>query len=394
MSWLVHHTRSEEYASQAEELHRQQDLNRAAGLYRLSAEAEVNALNNLDSSKTRTIGITAVSAASLYFKAQEFLQAKRVAHKWLATELLPPFAVEELEDLLQTIRYEESRAKSGIQFIEGKVLVSVRGGEVLYGAAPLDLVLRKVDQIRNMLYRTTELLLDIPFRTGRPPTQDVKDQCDPWVFQAAPGSYQFEVRVRKPKNFEQLKLSFPGMSDSDAKLRVEQITQKFLEVIRATSQDPEGELTEVVPNEEYRGAFLKLTRELAPPLTGKSFNEIEIKSISDAEFRPVILVPNTREAIKNVLKKSEPELPELPEYKVTQLRGTLRGLQLDDDWVEIRIDGENQKNQKVYGAKEEIDDVVGPMVNRRVVAEVIERGDRSVEKRYSLRDLQLEEDTL
>ncbi len=34
------------------------------------------------------------------------------------------------------------------------------------------------------------------------------------------------------------------------------------------------------------------------------------------------------------------------------------------------------------------------MVNRRVVAEVIERSNQSVEKRYSLRDLQLEEDVL
>jgi hypothetical protein len=388
MSWLVHHTQSEEYANKAEELCRQQDLDRAASFYRLSAEAEVTALNNLDPSKTRTIGITAVSATSLYFKAQEFLQAKRVAHKWLATELLPPFAIEQLEDLLQTIRYEESRAKSGIQFIEGEVLVSVRGGEVLYGAAPLDLVLRKVDQIRSIFYRTTELLLDVPFRAGRPPTQDVKNQCDPWLFQAAPGSYQFEVRVRKPKDYTQL--SVPGIPDSDVELRVEQITRKFLEVVRATAQDPEGELTEVVPNEEYRGAFLKLTRELAPPLTGKSFNEIEIKSSSDIEARPVILVPNTREAIKNVLKKSEPEPSELLEHKVIKLRGTLRGLQLDDDWIEISIDG---NNRKVCGAREEIDDVVGPMVNRRVVAEVIERLDKPLKERYSLRDLQLEEDT-
>lgn len=394
MSWLVHHTRSEGYASQAEELHRQQDPDRAAELYRLSAEAEVEALNNLDASKARTIGITAISATSLFFKAREFSQAKRVAHKWLATELLPPFAIEALEDLLQVIRFEESRAKSDIQFIEGEVLVSVRGGEVLYGAAPLDLVLRKVDQIRNIFYRTTELLLDIPLRTGRRlPTQEVKNQCDPWLFQAAPGSYQFEVRVRKAKDYKQL--SFPGISDSDVELRVEQITRKFLEVIRAAARGSEGEreLTEAVPNEEYRGAFLKLTRELAPPLTGKSFNEVEIKSSSDIESRPVILVPNTREVIKSALKKSEPEIPELPEYRVTKLRGTLRGLQLDDDWIEIRIDDENQKVQKVYGAKEEIDDVVGPMVNRRVVAEVIERFDR-VEKKYSLRDLQLEEDVL
>jgi len=114
MSWLVHHTRSQGYASQAEELRRQNEID-AAGLFRLAAEAEVNALDNLNPSKIRTIGITAVSAVSLYFKAQEFGQAKKLAHKWLATDLLPAFAVEELEDLLQVIRFEESRVKSGFR---------------------------------------------------------------------------------------------------------------------------------------------------------------------------------------------------------------------------------------------------------------------------------------
>jgi hypothetical protein len=61
MSWSVHHTRSEEYANQAEELSRRHEGDQAAKLYRLAAEAEVNALNNLDPSKTRTIGITAIA---------------------------------------------------------------------------------------------------------------------------------------------------------------------------------------------------------------------------------------------------------------------------------------------------------------------------------------------
>lgn len=387
MSWLAHHTQSEGYASQAEELSRQQKSDQAVELYRLAAAAEVKALENLDPSKIRTIGITAISAVSLYFKAQDFFQAKKIAHKCLATDLLPPFAIEELEDLLQVIRYKESHVKSGIQFIEGEVLVSVKGGEVLYGAAPLDLVLRKVDQISKIFYRTTEMLLDLPLRTRGNPTQDVRKQCDPWLFQANPGSYQFSVRVRKPPQHEQL--SFPGMSAADVEIRVEQITKKFLEVIRATAQDPEGELMEVVPKEEYREAFLKLTRELAPPLTGKAFNQIEIKSSGDVEPRPVILVPETRSVIKEVLKKSEPEVSESHEHKIIYLRGTLRGLQLDKDWIEILVDGEPKK---IYEAKEEIDDVIGPMVNRRVVVEVLERADSPVENRYSLRDVQLEED--
>ncbi|AFY50734.1 hypothetical protein Nos7524_5009 [Nostoc sp. PCC 7524] len=382
MSWLVHHTRSEEYASQAEQMYRQQDLIRAAELYRLAAEAEVNALENLTPDKKRTIGITAVSAASLYYKAQEFLQAKRVAHKWLATEVLPSFAVEELEELLQVIRYQESRAKSGIQFIEGEVLVSVSGGEILYGAAPLELVLDKVEKIRNIFYRTTEFLLDLDLRKRGSPNQVVKNQCDPWLLQAPPGSYQFAVRVRKPNE----QLTIPGLPDFE--LRVEQITKKFLEIITATTQDPEGELIEVVPKEDYREAFLKLTRELAPPATGKSFNQMEIKSTVDIEPRPVILSPHTRDVINHALKKTDPVVPELHEHRVIQLRSTLRGLQLDKDWIEVNIDGENKI---IYDAKEEIDDVIGRMVNRPVVVEVLERRDKSADKRYSFRDIQLQE---
>lgn len=113
MSWLVHHTRSEEYASQADELRRLPDRDGAIELYRLAAEAEADALKHLDPSKTRTLGITAVSAVSLYFKAQEFLQARKLAYQWLATDLLPAFAIEELEDLLQVIHFEEPRIKDG-----------------------------------------------------------------------------------------------------------------------------------------------------------------------------------------------------------------------------------------------------------------------------------------
>jgi hypothetical protein len=386
MSWLVHHSRSEEYASQAENFYRQQELNRSTEFYRLAAEAEVKALQALDPSKSRTIGITVVSAASLYFKAREFLQAKRIAYEYLATDLLPPFAVEELEELVQVIHYEELSAKSGIQFIEGEVLVSVSGGEIMYGAAPLELVLRKVEEISKLFYRTTEMLLDIPLRKHGAPNQSVKTQCNPWLFQAPPGSYQFAVRVRKPQE----QLVIPGV---DVGLRVEQITKKFLEIIRAATQDPEGELIEVVPNQEYRETFMKLTRNLAPPATGKSFKQMEIKSTQDIEPHPVILLSDTREVISNALRKAEPVFIESPEQKIIQLRGTLRGLQLDDDWIEVNIDGES-KNRKIYDAKEEIDDVIGSMVNRRVIVEVVEHSERYSDKKYFLRDLQAEEDLI
>jgi tetratricopeptide (TPR) repeat protein len=107
MSWLEFHTQSEKFASQAESLCHQQDSIGAVESYRLAAAAEKQALDNLDTNKTRTLGITVVSAASLYFKAKDFSQAKELANQWLQSNLLPSFAIKELQSLLLVIYLDE-----------------------------------------------------------------------------------------------------------------------------------------------------------------------------------------------------------------------------------------------------------------------------------------------
>ena len=390
MSWLVHHTRSEGYASQAEELCRRHEGDRVAALYRLAAEAEANALDNLDPSKTRTIGITAVSAVSLYFKAQEFWQARKLAHKWLATDLLPPFAVEELEDLLQAIRFEESRFRSDIRFTEGDILITLSGGDVAHGEAPLELFLRKLEQISNILYRTTELMLGLPIRSHGAPSQTVKSFCDPWLLPHSSKEHQFSFAliIHKP----QAQLAITGLEDD--RITVEEIGERFFEIIRATVHNPEGEeLKSLIPDIKYREIFMKLIRYVAPPSTGKPFSRMELTLNYGVKNISVALSSSTRQVIDAAIKTLQMSFSEysLEEEASLQIRGILRGFQPEKNWIDVRVNGEVKR---IYDAETEIDDVVIPMVNRRVVAEVVERSDRSVEKRYSLRDLQLEEDLL
>jgi hypothetical protein len=103
MSWISHHSQSEHYAKLASEAKREHNNARAIELYRLAAEAEILALKALKPTKTRTIGITAVSAASLLYKAQEFRSSEQLAYQWLITDLLPTFAIRQLQELLQAI---------------------------------------------------------------------------------------------------------------------------------------------------------------------------------------------------------------------------------------------------------------------------------------------------
>jgi hypothetical protein len=103
MTWLEHHKLSEESAQLAEAALRQQDPQQAQILYAQAAQAELLALADLDRSKTRTLGITVVSAVALSYKTQAFHQAEQIAYQWLATDSLPPFAVQARRELLLDI---------------------------------------------------------------------------------------------------------------------------------------------------------------------------------------------------------------------------------------------------------------------------------------------------
>ena len=118
MTWLEHHKLSEEYAQRAEAALRQQDPQQAQTFYAQAAQAELLALAALDPSKTRTQllrrrfanGITVVSAVALSYKAQASHQAEQTAYQWLATDSLPPFAVQSLRELLLDIWQQQPKA--------------------------------------------------------------------------------------------------------------------------------------------------------------------------------------------------------------------------------------------------------------------------------------------
>ena len=377
MSWAMYHAKSENFAGLAEAAAKRGELGEAISLYRQAAEQEAVALSHLDRSKVRTLGITTVSAASLFYKAREFRKAEAIAARGLAESEMPAFALEQLQGLLQAVWNEQVLVKSQLQFIKGEVLVSVSGGEVVTGGAPMDLIIRKVDEVGRIFFRTIEMMLNRPFRKRGAPSSEIQEQFRPWLFQAPAGSYQFSVRVERPR---QMSL-FP---DLKAELEVEQITQKFLDIIKASTSESENDLANIVPNREYRDTFLKLTRNLAP--RGTVFGKLEIRTAG--EITPsVVLLPESRDSINQTLRKAQAEQQRsLDNLKETQLRGMLRGLQLDNDWLELNVQDDNPRTIRIYEAGDAIDDVVGPMVNHRVIVTVVERNGR-----FLLRDIQIDE---
>lgn len=108
MSWIEHHQASEQLASEAQAALREDRQAAALALYARAADAEHKALTDLDASKARTSGITAVSTASLYYKAAKLERAESVAGHWVGVDYLPSFAKEQLRGLLQSIWVERT----------------------------------------------------------------------------------------------------------------------------------------------------------------------------------------------------------------------------------------------------------------------------------------------
>ncbi|MEQ1908035.1 MAG: hypothetical protein ABMA15_04390 [Vicinamibacterales bacterium] len=371
MTWAQFHSASETAAIEAEQAYRDGQTDRAELLYAKAADLEQQALGAVDTVKARTRGVTAVSAVSLWYKAAAFGQAEQLAHSMLADPALPPFAKTDLRNLVQAIWTESAKKEAKIGFLPGQVFVSVKGGEVITGGAPLDLVVEKVQTIQSMFYRTIEFIKDMPFRSRGGPAAEIQESCRPWLFQTAPGSYQFSVAIQEPKQLDFFRED----------VRPELIANRFLEILRATSTEDQQTLETLVPKPAYRNAFLKLSRNLAP--TGKTFDAIEFRTATK-ESR-VALTAEDRRVINQTIRGARPAdvqgSPDSPEQEIT---GVLRAVDLDKDSLDVVVE---DQTVHVVGLGDTMDDVIGPMVNKRVKLTAVSGAKGSLR----LRDIELDD---
>jgi hypothetical protein len=143
----------------------------------------------------------------------------------------------------------------------------------------------------------------------------------------------------------------------------EVLTETFLSILRAAADDPGEGWKSIVPKDDYRETFLKMTRNLAPG--GRVFEQLEVRGAAD--HRPIVLAAGSRKLISETLRgPAPPSAPQAADEEST-LRGVLRALDLDKDWLEVVVDGDHKR---VTGVGEVVDDLIGPMVNHEVSVRV------------------------
>ena len=352
MTWLDEHRKSEIFASQAEVAAHEGDTSRARELYAEAAAAEENALMQVESGKQRTYGITAVSAASLLFKSAQYDETLALAYRYLAAESLPPFAWRQLDELVGMTRDEISRAK----WEDEAVIVSLKAGDRLLDTAPVEVLADKFKNLEAFLYRTAEVLHDIPYRAKGKPGPEIRDAYQPWLFPVASSGCQFGIVVGGP--------SSNGEVPADREPRAHVLNQ-FYDIMLACAESPAARLSSVIPDAQYRDAFLRLARNLAPG--NDRYESLDIAF--PLRPRPVVLARDARVMIGDALRAGRVQaLPQPRESEEVYVNGVLRVVDLERDLIEV-LDG--AQRVRIKGVGSDVDGVIGPMVNGPVAVQVV-----------------------
>ena len=103
---------------------------------------------------------------------------------------------------------------------------------------------------------------------------------------------------------------------------------------------------------------------------------------ASAPSEPLVsLALDTRKELNIALRKMRPPALVDDSHIQIQILGTLRGLELDKDWLEVAtVEAPPGVPSRVHieEISEVLDDVVGPMVNKPVVVTVVRRGSKFI----------------
>lgn len=369
MSWREHHRRSEEIASEADIAMRSGNVRRAQELYQHAAAEERLAITALAPSKKRTFSISAVAITSLYFQGQLLDEAERAACEFFASDRISAWGQQELRTLLVSIHALKETDPIYAEEHPGMLSVSLRGGHIERGGAPASLISGIMKTLIDMLYRTVEHLDRRPYRRKSNVPADLRRRYQPWLTQLAPGSFRFGVGLHSP-----IQTSFLADDTRPA----QQVSEELLNIVHGAANSSVQPINELIPAPDYRLKFLRLSRDLAPTERAQ-FERLALRD--SAGYRPATLSRKSRKEINRVIRMNIEEAAD-DGSEADFITGTLRGLDLERDWIKVVHQGELIT---IKQAGEAIDDIIGSMVNNEVRVQVVKKQSGI----YHFRDIEL-----
>ena len=348
------HNQAQALAADASLALKQGDSVLAISLYKKAAELEGLALRQVGEDKPRTQGILSVSYAALLFKANELELAEQSCHRLLADDALSSDTRDKLRALLESIWDQKVIAASKLRYSGSEIFVSLRGGQIGSGTAPLETAIHYLTGMTNLVYRVAEWQGEEPFRSRGKPPASVQALVQARATQPVAGSYRFSIRLVEPDQ--------RSLFGDPLYLEPSAVSNHFISVLRSALSNDSSSLKQIVKDSQYRNVLLKLVRNIVPGST--NVREVEITASSDSAQSEGILLGN--EAGRRIADKLKADQPVVLGARPVRIEGTLRAVHLDRNWLEIAQ--ANGRHTRFRTKPDEVDELIGPMVNRHVIA--------------------------
>lgn len=222
----------------------------------LESKAALEFSAEMSSEPTRSILFR--SAAALAFHGGDFEQAERLVANGLAG--FPPGEIKnELYALQEDIIFRRHILLQGAELAEQKMQMTLWGRAIGYGVIAADVLLKRIEQVKTLFYRTVERMSELPYRTaGRPPSL-VTDHYGLFLEALSPGSFSVTFQIGQP--VEQPSL-FPELEVK--RVAPAEIIDEVLSCFELLQNDESENLRNRFQDDNYYQNFLALARQMAP----------------------------------------------------------------------------------------------------------------------------------
>ena len=296
------------------------------------------------------------SAASLALQADEFEQAAQLIGEALAGWPTPDTRfelmclLERVDGKLRNILLDSNEPTSA------SIAFRLIGSVVSYGAIPASELIQRLESIIEMLSRSAQRMMGLPYRLGGPIRKDA-DVYEPRVHAFSPGSFILEVELA-PKDYSQLPL-IPETTPAE-------IVSNVLDVLNFVQDGDADGARLLIPDSAYLRNFISNARTIAPD--GVDVSAVEVvtlgKQVELTKRAKEIPLPETMSSMD--ASNPAPEVPTILEGRLVM------GDISKEDRQLLAI--KNSSGTKRLTAEEGLEPLVRALFGQQVRAKTVKRG--------------------
>jgi hypothetical protein len=320
---------SESFALQAERAWNDGKRGEARDLFVKAATLEEAVAFTVPEGSPKTRALLAGSAVALWYKAEQFSHAKRIAYSFLATgQDFSDKAIANLEELVDRCSREGAVARQGVASDMVPLEVKLDGGRVLVGLAPAFTTKTVRERSIQLLTRSADYLTGAQYRDHGESELIRNDRIQ--IYEAPARAASYGVRLYVSTGTQ------PPLVRTAADVTPERVVEHFLSVAVAAEQGPEA-VRDIVKMDQYADAFISGFGDIAPD------GDDVVRVVCSA---PSWRVPNaprttfvraTRDALRAAVQSATPA----PQPGELEYEGRLVEVKLNssEKWVQVQVEG-------------------------------------------------------